>query len=118
MSENDLVSFPDKLRYYRNAKKLTQKELGEKIGSTEITIRKYELGQRNPTPQQIIKLSKGLEVSPLQLYDMETRQETAVHLFLLLLAESKEVQVKFEDETTMLFTTYYLKPLLAPWIEE
>ena len=37
-----------KIREFRKARGMTQKELGEKSGIAEPTIRRYELGKLNP----------------------------------------------------------------------
>jgi len=44
----------DKIRYYRLQRSMTQKELAEKCGLNESTIRNYELGNRTPK-QEIIE---------------------------------------------------------------
>ena len=46
----------EKIKYFRTKKNMTQKGLGEATGIGEATIRKYELGIRNPEPAQLKKL--------------------------------------------------------------
>lgn len=51
-----------KIKEIRKSKKLTQKQLGEKCGIAESTIRQYELGLRNPKFETLCKIAKALEV--------------------------------------------------------
>ena len=55
------------LRKLRLEKGLTQAELAKKAGVSEISIRKYEDGSRNPKIQTLIKLADALQVSLLEL---------------------------------------------------
>lgn len=55
------------LRKLRLEKGLTQAELAKKAGVSEISIRKYEDGSRNPKIQTLIKLADALQVSLSEL---------------------------------------------------
>lgn len=57
----------EKIRAARNAAGFTQKELAEKSGVAEITIRQYETGKREPRNEQLVKLAKILNVN---FYDL------------------------------------------------
>jgi len=57
------MELKDLLKKYRNEKCLTQKQLGELSGLSEATIRKYELGLRNPKIKNLQKIAGALEVS-------------------------------------------------------
>ncbi len=46
----------------RKEKGLTQKELGEQLGLTEITIRRYEIGSQNLTLDTIEKIADLLGI--------------------------------------------------------
>lgn len=63
MNQNEKIK---KLRLQRG---FTQKELGEKSGISESTIRKYELGQRNPKFETLSKIASSLGVSAVSLLD-------------------------------------------------
>lgn len=56
-----------RLRRAREAKRLTQKEVAEKIGIHNSTLGKYELGEREPDFDTIKKLAEVYEVSPVWL---------------------------------------------------
>lgn len=50
------------LRAIRLEKGLTQKQLGERCGIADPTIRKYESGKLNPKLETVAKLAKGLQI--------------------------------------------------------
>lgn len=52
-----------KIKEYRKKMGLTQKELAEKINKSEVTIRKYETGQREPKMDVIQEICTALNVS-------------------------------------------------------
>ena len=56
----------ERIRAVRKKQALTQKELGEKCGIAEPTIRRYELGKLNPKIETITKISCALD-APLAL---------------------------------------------------
>ena len=62
--------FPERLKEARKAKKLTQKELAEKLGITENNIGHYENGRNKPPFEIILKLCKELNVSADWLLDV------------------------------------------------
>lgn len=70
---------------YRKAKGLTQKQLAEKIGASESSVRLYELELRNPGKVQVKALAKALEISPAALadYNFETSRQILEALFRL-----------------------------------
>lgn len=54
------------LKYYRKLRKMTQRQLADAVGISEMSIRRYEstgADNREPLIQTIIKLSKALNVS-------------------------------------------------------
>ena len=62
----------DKIRHYRKAKGLSQKELGKLSDTAETTIRQYEGGKRTPRIEQIEKIAKALELSPNDLMNWDS----------------------------------------------
>lgn len=61
----------EKLLLHRKKLGLTQKRLAELSGVSEISIRKYELGLRNPKPVQLKKLAKAMEIGENSLLEIE-----------------------------------------------
>lgn len=59
----------EKIREIRKARGLTQKELGEKAGIAEPTIRRYELGKLNPKIETVKKIADALGVEAWTLVD-------------------------------------------------
>ena len=58
-----MVEFGNRLRELRKQKNLTQKQLAALIGVKNSIISFYEVGDRIPSPEIIIKLSTTLNVS-------------------------------------------------------
>lgn len=70
------MTIGERIRNFRNEKKLTQKQLGEKCGIDEANIRKYELGKQNPKIETLRKIAIALEVYTIDLlYDEEQSSE-------------------------------------------
>lgn len=67
----------ERIRELRNDRGMTQKELGERAGIAEPTIRRYELGKLNPKFETVQKIAKALgvfyfELLPEELLDANT----------------------------------------------
>ena len=75
----------DKIRSFRELRGLTQDQLGKLSGINGGTIRKYELGIRNPKQDQLIKIANGLGIGVSVFYDfdLETLGDVATILFLI-----------------------------------
>ena len=58
-----MVEFGSRLRELRKQKNLTQKQLAALIGVKNSIISFYEVGDRFPSPEIIIKLATALNVS-------------------------------------------------------
>lgn len=56
------MTIGEKIKCFRMLNHMTQKSLGEACGIGEATIRKYELGIRNPKQEQIHKIAKALHI--------------------------------------------------------
>ncbi len=83
---------------------MTQKELADKAGISEISIRKYEAGTRNPKSEQIIKIADALGLSIVifeEETDLQVKLDTVgdVMSLLLLLEEKIGVDFFFKYET-------------------
>jgi len=64
-----------KIREYRKLQKMTQKELGEKIGVKHNTVSGYENGTNEPEQDILFKIAAALNVSINDLFP-ETRSDT------------------------------------------
>lgn len=61
------MSVGDHIKNARKSAGITQKELAEKCGAAEITIRQYESNKREPRNEQLMKIARILNV---ELYDL------------------------------------------------
>ena len=66
-----MVEFGQRLRALRKQKNLTQKQLAELIGVKNSIISFYEIGDRFPSPEVIIKLAAVLGTSTDYLLGVE-----------------------------------------------
>lgn len=57
------MTIGERIRQARDARGLTQKQLGAISGTSEITIRQYELGKRQPRIEQLQAIAAALNVS-------------------------------------------------------
>lgn len=56
------MTIGEKIKTYRNIRSISRKALGEFAGINEVTIRKYELGDKNPKPDQLLKIANALVI--------------------------------------------------------
>lgn len=74
------MAFGENLRKYRKEKRMTQKELSEKTGIAEITIRKYEKEERRPKYKQVISISNALSLpSYVLLSELDNDMKNDLH---------------------------------------
>ncbi|MCD8346573.1 MAG: helix-turn-helix domain-containing protein [Lachnospiraceae bacterium] len=66
-----MIEFGNRLRGLRKERNLTQKQLAELVGVQNSIISFYEVGDRIPSPEMIIKLAKVLHVSSDYLLGLE-----------------------------------------------
>lgn len=67
----------ERIRFFRKKVKLTQKELAQKAGLAEITIRQYESGRYEPKFDTAKRIAAALEVSVYDLMDWDERYDVA-----------------------------------------
>lgn len=66
-----MVDFGDRLKHLRQDAALTQQQLAERIGVTKSTVSYYELSERAPSPEMLIKLAGVFHVTTDQLLGVE-----------------------------------------------
>ena len=59
----------ERLKKFRMASGLSQKQLGDLSGMSEPAIRNYELGNRYPNDKQLEKIAGALKINPLAIAD-------------------------------------------------
>lgn len=87
----------EKIRKYRELCKITQQELADSCEINVATIKKYELGQRNPKSEQLEKIAKGLGVNPIIFYDLELNSVGDVMSLLFLISEVTHLDIVSPD---------------------
>lgn len=68
------MAFADKLKDYRKANDLTQKELADKLKLSQKTISAWEVGRTEPTMGDIIKLCQIFDCPVEDLTDTRSRR--------------------------------------------
>ena len=69
MKRGDKVTVGDNIRKFRKQKKMTQKELGNKLGISQSAINQFENNKTAPKLTTIIKIANALDVLPRDLID-------------------------------------------------
>ena len=75
-----MVNFGEKLKELRLQAGLTQKELGEQIKVTKSVISYYELQERYPSPEILLKLADVFNVSVDYLLGRENKQSLDISM--------------------------------------
>lgn len=66
----------NKIRHYRELKKVSQETLAKKVGVSRQTIISMEKGSYNPSLHLALKLSKVLGITVEELFQLEEDDET------------------------------------------
>lgn len=64
-----LIAFGDRIREFRFEAELTQEELAEAAGLHWTYIGQIERGERNLTYLNVLRLARGLELTPSELLE-------------------------------------------------
>ncbi len=84
----------EKIRTYRKMRGISQKMLGELAGGiNEVTIRKYEAGDRNPKPEQLLKIANALGISINIFMDFDI--ETVSDVLSLIFKMDEQLDIEF-----------------------
>ena len=122
----------EKIKSFRSLKKLSQKALAEKAGVSEIAIRKYEAGKRNPQPEQLKRIARALDIGeniffdiPLNTLEINTVGDVMALFFLLenraglipRYCKNKDGKI---DPTTLSFhfSNATVNELIAIWLQD
>ena len=69
MSMNSISEiFANRLKYLRSEKKLSQKQIADKLGIAVSTYANWEHGRREPSIVDIYKIISVLEIQPNELF--------------------------------------------------
>ena len=119
-----ILTIGEKIRLYREMRVMTQVQLANITDINVGTIRKYELGIRNPKPDQLIKIANGLGKNVSTFYDLNIC--TAGDIMALLIAVSEKTEITFvgdkdgdgifeSTEVAMKFKSPYMQELMKDW---
>lgn len=75
-----MVDFSSKIKILRQNAGLTQKQLSERLGVTSSVVSYYELSERVPSPEIIVKLANIFHVSTDYLLGVEKSQEKTLDI--------------------------------------
>lgn len=64
------LNIGEKIKTHRKIKCLSQKQLSELTGISEISIRKYEAGDRKPKIEQLMKIANALDIEESTFFDI------------------------------------------------
>ena len=75
--------FAESLRKLREARGLSQKQLGEQIFATQSTVAHWENGSRLPDAGMILRIAKCLGVDAKVLYQLAARSEEILNVIMV-----------------------------------
>lgn len=115
----------EKIRTYRTMRGISQKMLGELAGGiNEVTIRKYEAGDRNPKPDQLLKIANALGISINIFMDFDIETVSDVLSLVFKMDESVDLEFigdqnengEYDPKTISIrFNNYTISKKLATW---
>lgn len=70
-----MIEIAERIKDARNAKDITQQEFAELLGVCRSTIANYELGRRNPSLEEVVKIAEILDVDANYLLGIEMAKE-------------------------------------------
>ncbi|MBP1920168.1 helix-turn-helix domain-containing protein [Youngiibacter multivorans] len=117
----------EKIKAYRTMRGISQKMLGELAGGiNEVNIRKYEAGDRNPKPDQLLKIANtlGISINLFMDFDIETVSDVLSRIFKM----DEQIDVDFQGKKiskgvigpitlTLLFNHPQINERLSKWAQ-
>lgn len=94
------MNIGEKIKFYRTEAGLSQKKLGELAGGiNEVTIRKYEAGDRNPKIEQLQKIATALNISIYEFIDFDVTTVSDALSLLFKLDNLDAMNINYQDTT-------------------
>lgn len=108
-----------KIRAYRDFRGFSQKQLAELSGINVGTIRKYELGIRNPKPDQLEKIAValGLNVSVFLDFNIETVGDVLSLLFAIDDSVNLSLKPTEDQEVILTFDNPMMQDFFRKWCQ-
>ena len=94
-----MVDFGNRLKELRQRAGMTQKQLAEKLGVTSSVVSYYELSERNPAPDVVVKLASIFHVTADYLLGIEHENRKTLDLLqhTASVLRSKKQRAKKQD---------------------
>ena len=85
--------------------------LGQLAGIDGTTIRKYELGSRNPKPDQLLKIANalGVSINVFTDFDIETASDVLTLLFKMDDQIDMEIDGDKDEDGNLIPETIYIR---------
>ena len=118
-------SIAEKIKYYRNIKKMSQDELAEASGINVSTIKKYECSIRNPKPDQLQKIATALGISVNAFIPNDMNSLSDIMFLLMKLERYAKLNIngnidengKYDTNSiTLTFSNDQINSLLADYL--
>lgn len=93
-----------KIRAYREFRGYSQKQLAELSGINVGTIRKYELGIRNPKPDQLERIATALGLNVIVFLDFNLETVGDVLSLLFAIDDSVNLSLKLTEDQEVILT--------------
>ena len=108
-----------KIRAYREFRGYSQKQLAELSGINVGTIRKYELGIRNPKPDQLERIATalGLNVSLFLDFNIETVGDVLSLLFAIDDSVNLSLKPTEDQEVILTFDNPMMQDFFRKWCQ-
>lgn len=109
----------ENIRRLRKERKLTLRQLGDKVGVSEAYIRAYESGRRNPKQKSLEAIARALAVNVEVLTNSEFDGVMAMHrLFQIFRQYSGELfECKDKDGNDMVGVRFGTLTLMRSWMQ-
>ena len=97
----------EKIKTFRNIRGISQNMLGQLAGIDGTTIRKYELGSRNPKPDQLLKIANalGVSINVFTDFDIETASDVLTLLFKMDDQVDMRMEISFQKQSISALST-------------
>lgn len=115
----------EKIKKIRLVRGMTQKELGEKVGLSDVRIRQYELNNRTPKEDLLRKIAEVLEVNYYALCEPRWSSMEELVFALFDLEEQKRLRLQLlsnnsedgqQKEVGIVFEEKELQEFLKGWL--
>lgn len=88
----------NRIQKYRKLRNMTQDELSKQSGIYLSTIKKYENGERNPKPEQLLKIAEALGVSVTVFFNYDINTVSDVISLIMKLNEQSPLKISADKD--------------------